>query len=156
MLQSILTKIKDQDQFAFSPASAISFNKKQIFATLPGGFHSILLSTLFLILWYQNFYQMFFYQNNSITSNTSYADLIKLGNVKMNEMKMIPFVAPYYKGKMVPRQSMDMCKEFEGDCFKFVNKYLKIQWDNFKSKADYDQGENNYFESKICTPEDIT
>lgn len=69
---------------------------------------------------------MFLFQNNTITQNTTTIDLIPLGKVKLSEMQTLPFVAPYYKGETVPRTSDTMCKESGGDCFKFVNKYLKI------------------------------
>jgi hypothetical protein len=63
---------------------------------------------------------MFFYQNNSTSQNTTNIDLIELGKVDLNEMGTLPFVAPYYKGQMVPRESDAMCNEFGGDCFQFV------------------------------------
>jgi len=54
----------------------------------------------------------------------------QIGKIKMSEMKTLPFIAPYYKGKEVPRVSFSMCKIFGGDCFKFVKNYLKVQWKN--------------------------
>ena len=68
---------------------------------------------------------MFLYLNNSNSENTTIAKLDKIGNVTMSEMKTLPLVGLYYKGDEVPRQSMIMCKEFGGDCFKFVKKYQK-------------------------------
>jgi hypothetical protein len=64
---------------------------------------------------------MIFYLNNTITENTSTADLVKIGKIKLSEMETLPFIAPYYKGKMIPRRSMELCKEFGGDCFKYFN-----------------------------------
>ncbi len=63
---------------------------------------------------------------NSITGNTTTADLLSIGTIKLSEMGTLPFVAPYYKGKEIPRHSKDMCKDYDGDCFKFVSQYLKI------------------------------
>jgi hypothetical protein len=54
---------------------------------------------MLVVLWLQNFYGMFFYQQNTITENTTTADLEKRGKVKLSEMKTIPFVAAFYKGK---------------------------------------------------------
>ena len=66
---------------------------------------------------------MFLYRENALSQNVSTADLKEIGKVKMSEMKTLPFVAPYYKGKIIPREDMTMCKEFGGDCYKFVKKY---------------------------------
>ena len=69
---------------------------------------------------------MVFFKNNTVTQNTSTTDLFKLGKVNLSEMNTLPFLAPRYKGKGIPRTSMDMCKEHDGDCLKFINKFLKV------------------------------
>jgi hypothetical protein len=50
--------------------------------------------------------------------------------VKLKEMGAIPFYSFYYLNAPVMRNDPVMCKEFGGDCDKFVNKYLKIVWIN--------------------------
>jgi len=81
-------------------------------------------------MWYQNFDAMFNYQANVISENTTSSNFTDIGNITLSEMGTLPFIYPYYKGQMVQRESMEMCKEFDGDCFKFIKKYLKIEWIN--------------------------
>ena len=52
----------------------------------------------------------------------------KLGDVKLSEMGVLPFIAPYYKGREIRREDNEMCKEFDGDCFKFFEKYIDLKW----------------------------
>ena len=59
---------------------------------------------------------MIFYLGDSVNMNETAVDLIELGKVKMSEMDSIPFIAPYYKGEIIPRTSKTMCKEFGGNC----------------------------------------
>ena len=59
MLKKVKDKIKDSDQFAFNPESAITFNKKSQFTTLPGGVATVIIFSFFGVMWYQNFNQMF-------------------------------------------------------------------------------------------------
>ena len=73
----------------------------------------------------------------------------------MSEMKTIPFIAPYYKGQVIPRYSMSMCKEFDGDCHKFAKKYIKFQWQNGVCESSAPCKWTNY-ESHVCSPEEIT
>jgi hypothetical protein len=34
-----------------------------------------------------------------------------------------------YNGKDLDRESKEVCGEFGGDCFKFVEKYLNMTWE---------------------------
>jgi len=80
----------------------------------------------------------------------------QIGKIKMSEMKTLPFIAPYYKGKEVPRVSATMCKEFGGDCFKFIKKYMKVHWGNsFCETATSDCPVINH-DGHVCSPEEIT
>ena len=71
---------------------------------------------------------MTYYQLNNISTFSTAAEFNKIGVVKLKEMKAIPFHGFYYKNKEVKRNDPVLCKEYEGDCSKFVNKYLKIKW----------------------------
>ena len=71
---------------------------------------------------------MFYFQNNSISENTTSANLLEIGEVKLSEMKLLPFIATYYKGNEIPRRDETMCKEFDGDCLKFFEKYIDLKW----------------------------
>ena len=59
MFSKVKEKIQDSDQFAFQPETAVTFNKKAQFTTLPGGVTTVCLFTFFGVMWYQNFNQMF-------------------------------------------------------------------------------------------------
>ena len=98
MYNVLLSNIKNLDQFGFNPENALSFNKKQNFKTLTGGIYFIFLSSLLLVMWYQNFYKMFFYLGDTVGQNETAANMIERGKVKMSQMKSTPFIAPYYKG----------------------------------------------------------
>ena len=71
-------------------------------------------------------------------------------------MKSLPFVAPYYNNQIVPRHSMTMCKEFDGDCFQFVKKYKKYEWFNQYCESPSAKCTEQIFESHVCTAEEIT
>jgi len=74
----------------------------------------------------------------------------------MSEMKTIPFIAPYYKGKEIPRTSMTMCKEFDGDCMQYVQKYLKVKWINEWCETATSECQSTYFDGHSCEPEAIS
>ena len=87
--------------------------------------------------------------------NSSASYLVKLGKVKLSDMKTLPFLAAYYKGNAIPRTSMDMCKEYDGDCFKFVNKFLKVQ--SVQSTCTgFDLCHETFFKTHVCTPDEIS
>ena len=44
--------IKGWDQFTFSSYTALLFNKKKVYSTLPGGISSIFIYTIFAYYWY--------------------------------------------------------------------------------------------------------
>ena len=71
---------------------------------------------------------MFYFQNNLVVQNSTVINLKKLGEVRLDQMMILPFVAPYYKGNMIKRFDQDMCKEFDGDCFMFFLKYIDLKW----------------------------
>ena len=135
MFSKVKEKLQDSDQFAYNPETAITFNKKAQFTTLPGGVASISLGVFFFVMWYQNFNQMFKYQGNTNMENTTTANLTALGNITLSKMQVLPLILPYYKGNIVPRTSKTMCKEFGGDCFQFVKKHLKIEWIDYSCES---------------------
>ena len=47
----------------------------------------------------------------------------------MKDMGSLPYFSVHYKGHRLDRKSKH-CDETGGDCFKLLNKYLKIEWDN--------------------------
>jgi len=49
----------------------------------------------------------------------------------MSDMGTLPFINLYHDYKTIHRTSKTMCHEFGGDCFKFIQKYLKVQWENY-------------------------
>ena len=156
MFHKLMKKLKDQDQFGYNPSSAIIFNKRSVFQTVQGAVATVLLFALFAVMWYQNLAQMFSYKGNSIQENNTTADLKAIGKVKLSDMKTLPFVAPYYKGALVPRTSMKMCGEFGGDCFQFVNKYKKYEWINRYCESEFAECTNEVYESHVCTPNEIS
>jgi hypothetical protein len=98
---------------------------------------------------------MIYYKRNNIQENVSVANLTETGEIKLSEMGMLPFIAPYYKGDIIPRNSSTMCEEFEGDCMKFVDKHLKIKW--IKATCSNESSCNNtIYQGHVCTPEEIT
>ena len=100
---------------------------------------------------------MFLNQGNTVLDATTLTDLDKLGNISLSQMKTLPFVGPYYKGKIVPRTSDEMCGgEFGGDCLKFVQKYLKFEWYNTRCEKFGESCSKSIFKSHICTAEEIS
>jgi len=70
------------------------------------------------------------YLANNISTYMTTADFPKIGTIKLSEMETIPFYGFAYKNAKVMRNDPVMCKDFDGDCYKFVNKYLNITWFN--------------------------
>ena len=95
---------------------------------------------------------MFYFQNNSISENTTTANLLDIGDVKLSEMKLLPFIAPYYKGWEIKRKDEIMCKEFDGDCFKFFEKYIDLKWVEHQT----DKSKTKYYAGHVCTTDEIT
>jgi hypothetical protein len=112
------------------PESNLSFNKKSQFSTIPGGVMSIALGIIFTFAWYQQLNLMTNYLANIITTSLTAADFEEIGVVSLKTIGATPFYNFYYKNAIVKRNDPVMCKEFGGDCYKFVNKYLKIVWVN--------------------------
>ena len=71
MLAFIVNKISDLDQFAYDPEKALVYKKNKQFPTFPGGCLSIFLGFAFGGFWYWQLFQMFNFENNSTSSNTT-------------------------------------------------------------------------------------
>ena len=121
MLNSLVSKITDYDQYQFNPESALVFNKKRQFPTFPGGCYSLTLTVLMCLLWYQQLYGMYFFLQNDTSINSTLADFKAIGDVHMDDIDSYPVYAIKYKGENVPPRSTTMCGETDGDCMKFVN-----------------------------------
>ena len=69
-----------------------------------------------------------FYHRNTVTA----VNFNKIGIVALDDMGTLPFFSVHYKGKHLPIKSEKKkeCAETNGDCFKFVTKFLKIKWKN--------------------------
>jgi hypothetical protein len=63
---------------------------------------------------------MFTYQLPQVLNNTSIIQPADFGNVTLKEMNIIPFYGFYFKGKFLNRVDKEVCKEFDGDCYKFT------------------------------------
>ena len=61
---------------------------------------------------------MFAYGNNSNASYTTEGDMIKILNV--SKMDSFPLYNLVYEINPIKRYDNKKCKEFEGDCLKFV------------------------------------
>lgn len=96
---------------------------------------SIILGFVFAYAWYSQLNLMAFYQLNNISTFTTTADFNKIGVVSLNEMKAIPFYGFYYKNKEVMRNDPVLCKDYGGDCAKFVQKFLKIKWLRYAKRS---------------------
>jgi hypothetical protein len=129
MLSKFNTQKSTIDQFAFNPEQAIVFNSVRKYPTYLGIGMSLVYFVSLGILWFQGFYQMFTYANNSISADTTFIDLNDLGVKTMHEINAIPMYNLRYKGVHLPRNSDEICGgEFGGDCFAFASKYLDMYW----------------------------
>ena len=54
--------------------------------------------------------------------------MVEIGNQTLKDMGSMPYITLKYKGKVLPMKSDKLCKETNGDCRAFINKYLKIKW----------------------------
>ena len=120
MLTKLQERITTIDLFPFNPEQALVFNKQKKFQTFPGGVWTMLLIILMGVLWFQQFYQMLYYLNNSVLTNTTAVKFDELGTVDLKSMETFPMFNIRYKGNYLPRISFDFCAEFNGDCFKFA------------------------------------
>ena len=55
-------------------------------------------------------------------------------NFTLNETESYPYFMPYYKGRPLKKDSKEQCKETNGNCLEFVNKYLNIYWTTMNEK----------------------
>ena len=99
---------------------------------------------------------MFFYQNNSISANTTTANYDEIGLMNLKEIGSIPMFLIRYKGAGLKRIDLDICgKEFDGDCFKFVEKQFNLFWNQavgFKNNT----WVNTNHPARPCTEEEVT
>jgi hypothetical protein len=93
-----------------------------------------MLVMVFTFLWYQEFNQMVNYSNNDLSQTESFADLDTLGEKSIKEIGIMPFYSVYYKGSQILKEDKLLCGEFQGDCYQFVTKYLKLIWLDKKIK----------------------
>ena len=49
-----------------------------------------------------------------------------------------------------------MCKEFDGDCFKFFQKYIDLKWITNERLDDYGDSKSVHHDGQVCTPKQIT
>ena len=94
------------------------------------------------------------YMANNISTYSSAANFEVIGTLKLSDIQSIPFYGFYYKNKAVKREDATLCKEFGGDCFKFVSKYLDITWTTGLNSADAWTASNH--KSHVCQPSEIT
>jgi len=137
------------------PETNLAFNKKNQFTTIPGGVVSIVLAIIFSFAWYQQLYLMTNYLANIITTSLTAADFKEIGVVSLKTIDATPFYNFYYKNTIVKRNDPVMCGEFGGDCYKFVNNYLKIRWINGHEEND-EEWVTQDFEGHVCRPDEIT
>ena len=81
MLTSLKTFLLNRDQFG--TATNLKFKSKDQYSTIPGGVYSLMLSLFIGALWYQQFYLMFSYGNNSINEISTKSKFNELGNVTL-------------------------------------------------------------------------
>ena len=70
---------------------------------------------------------MFTKGNNSNTSFTTEGDMITVFNV--SKMDSFPMYTLHHEMRPIKRYDNKKCKEFEGDCFKFVQKHFMMFFD---------------------------
>ena len=68
------------------------------------------------------------YQGTQVLNNETVIQPESLGNLSFEDMKVVPFVGFYYKSELLPLFDKEVCKETGGDCYKMIQKYLKIVW----------------------------
>ena len=98
---------------------------------------------------------MFYYLNNSSTSSTTEIDFDKMGVMTLKEMGSIPMYNLMYKGKFLPRKSLEVCGGTDGDCLDFAQKYLKIYWEQANGYINKTV-DVYYYEARRCWEEEIT
>ena len=99
---------------------------------------------------------MTYYLANIIATTITAADFEEIGVVKLREVKSIPFYSFYYKNLVVMRNDPEMCKDFGGDCHKFLNNYLKIVWINGKYEVAGGPWLTKEFPGHVCESDEIT
>lgn len=68
------------------------------------------------------------YENPYITTIEAISNFEAIGVPTLQKMGVNPFMEFIYKSKTLDKYNKDVCKETEGDCFKWINRYLKIQF----------------------------
>jgi hypothetical protein len=73
-------------------------------------------------------------------------------------MNVVPFYGFQYKGKYLNRDDQDTCREFNGDCYLFVKKYLRLEWfvQTITAETGLDNAEDTVFDGHACTEEEVT
>ena len=88
------------------------------YPTLYGGCLTIFYNLQLATVWYLQLYAMLKYQNNSNSLDFTKADLNTV--FKFSEMESYPKYEVLYQRGPIPKYSMEICWEFEGDCLKFT------------------------------------
>jgi len=65
----------------------------------------------------------------------TFSDFEKIGVRKLESMGILPFINFSHKGTAIKPQMPDKCKETNGDCLKWLNKYLTIEWREWDEMA---------------------
>ena len=63
---------------------------------------------------------MLLFQNNSVNTNTTTANLKEQGTMTLKDIKSIPMFNLRYKGIELNRFHPEVCGSEGGDCFKFI------------------------------------
>jgi hypothetical protein len=65
-----------------------------------------------------------------------------------------PFLKVHYEGKRLKRTHDKHCKETDGDCFKLVNKYFEVKWNNVRHTED--SWKDNLYDAHMCNEDEVT
>ena len=124
MKTSKIENLKDYDQFAANPEEALLFNEKKQYPTMFGLIVTFFIVIFTGVLWYTQFNQMFIFGNNSNASFTTEADMITVYNV--SQIGSFPLYGMLHDGYEMKKYDAERCKEFDGDCLKWVDKHFEI------------------------------
>ena len=89
--------------------------------------------------------------------NDSVIQPLSFGKLSFDEMKVVPFVGFYYKSELLPLIDKEVCKETGGDCYKMIQKYLKIVWfTDAVPVTGWADSEHKEFESHTCLEHEVS
>ena len=71
----------------------------------------------------------------------------------MKKMGSFPFYIVGYKGKELLKHDATVCKEFEGDCLKLIDKYLKFTWFTINKPMKNDSPK--LYENHLCSEDEL-